>query len=32
MAVVGYRYLFGIHMGVCRGPVDEIVEIRFRRL
>lgn len=28
MAVKGYRYLFGIHMGVCRGPVDEVVEIR----
>lgn len=26
--VVGYRYKFGIHMGVCRGPVDELVEIR----
>lgn len=24
----GYRYKFGIHMGICRGPVDEIVEIR----
>lgn len=26
--VAGYRYLFGIHMGICRGPVDELVEIR----
>ena len=26
--VAGYRYLFGIHMGVCRGPIDELVEIR----
>jgi hypothetical protein len=26
--VAGYRYKFGIHMGVCRGPVDEMVEIR----
>lgn len=26
--VAGYRYLFGIHMGICRGPVDEIREIR----
>lgn len=25
---VGYRYNFGIHMGVCRGPVDELTEIR----
>ena len=24
-AVVGYRYFFGIHMGIGRGPVDEIV-------
>lgn len=23
--VVGYRYFFGIHMGLGRGPVDEIV-------
>jgi Putative phage tail protein len=28
MAVVGYRYLFGLHMGVSRGPVDELVEVR----
>lgn len=26
--LVGYRYLFGIHMGVSRGPVDELVEIK----
>lgn len=26
--VVGFRYLFGIHMGVSRGPVDELVEIK----
>lgn len=25
---VGYRYYFGIHMGIGRGPVDELVEIR----
>ncbi|VFR34580.1 Phage protein [plant metagenome] len=25
---VGYRYLAGFHMGVCRGPVDELVEIQ----
>ena len=24
----GFRYLFGIHMGVCRGPVDEVCEYR----
>ena len=24
----GYRYFFGIHMGLSRGPVDEIIEIR----
>ena len=24
---VGYRYYFGIHMGIGRGPVDELVEI-----
>lgn len=24
----GFRYSFGIHMGVVRGPVDELVEIR----
>jgi hypothetical protein len=26
--VVGYHYYFGIHMGVCRGPIDELVEIQ----
>lgn len=26
--VIGYRYYFGLHMGVCRGPVDELVAIR----
>lgn len=25
---VGYKYFFGIHMGLGRGPVDEIIEIR----
>lgn len=24
----GYRYFFGIHMGLGRGPVDEIVQIK----
>lgn len=24
----GYRYFFGIHMGLSRGPVDEVIEIR----
>lgn len=27
MAVKGYRYYLGIHMGICRGPVDGLVEI-----
>lgn len=26
--VVGYRYLLGLHMGISRGPVDELVEIK----
>lgn len=26
--VAGFRYLFGIHMGISRGPVDELVEIK----
>lgn len=26
--VVGYRYYFGLHMGVCRGPVDQMIAIR----
>lgn len=26
--IAGYKYLFGIHMGICRGPVDELVEVR----
>nr|DAW21678.1 MAG TPA: tail protein [Caudoviricetes sp.] len=26
--VAGHRYYMGVHMGLCRGPVDEIVEIR----
>lgn len=25
---IGYRYFFGIHMGLCRGPIDELVEIK----
>lgn len=24
----GYRYMFGIHMGIARGPVNEIIEIK----
>lgn len=24
----GYSYFFSIHMGICRGPVNEVVEIR----
>ena len=26
--VTGYKYSFGIHMGLGRGPVDEIIEIK----
>lgn len=26
--VVGYRYYFGIHMGIGRGPVDELHEVK----
>lgn len=26
--VIGYRYLLGIHMGISRGPVDELIEIK----
>lgn len=26
--VVGYRYYMGIHAGICRGPVDELCEIK----
>lgn len=26
--IVGYRYSMGVHMGVSRGPVDELVEVR----
>ena len=25
---VGHRYLFGLHMGLSRGPIDELVEIQ----
>jgi hypothetical protein len=25
---IGYRYYFGIHMGIARGPIDELVEIK----
>lgn len=24
----GFRYYFGIFMGICRGPIDELVEIK----
>lgn len=27
-ATTGYKYFFGIHMGMSRGPVDELIEIR----
>lgn len=26
--VVGFRYLFGILMGISRGPVDEVIEVK----
>lgn len=26
--VTGYKYSFGIHMGLSRGPINELVEIR----
>jgi hypothetical protein len=25
---IGYRYFMGIHMGLCRGPIDELREIQ----
>lgn len=25
--VIGYRYLMGIHMGICRGPIDALVQV-----
>ncbi|MBB4819228.1 hypothetical protein HNP29_002618 [Pseudomonas alcaligenes] len=25
---IGYRYFMGIHMGLCRGPINELREIR----
>ncbi len=28
MATAGYKYLLGIHMGICRGPIDSLVEIQ----
>lgn len=27
-AVIGYKYAFGIHMGLSRGPVNELIEIK----
>lgn len=26
--IIGYRYSMGVHMGISRGPVDSLVEIR----
>lgn len=26
--IAGYRYGMSIHMGLCRGPIDELVEIK----
>ncbi len=28
MPTIGFKYLFGIHMGVSRGPADELLEVR----
>ena len=25
---IGYKYFMGLHMGVCRGPIDELLEAR----
>lgn len=25
---IGYKYYMGLHMGMCRGPVDELCEIK----
>ena len=25
---IGYKYFFGIHMGICRGPVNSLVAIK----
>jgi len=27
-AVLGFRYYLSVLMGICRGPVNEIVEVR----
>jgi hypothetical protein len=26
--ITGYKYFMGLHMGLCHGPVDDVVEIR----
>lgn len=26
--IIGYRYSMGVHMGISRGPVDSLVEVR----
>lgn len=26
--VIGYKYYMGMHMGICRGPVDALVKIK----
>jgi putative tail protein len=26
---IGYRYFMGLHFGLCYGPVDEFMEVRF---
>lgn len=30
--IVGYRYHMAMHMGLCRGPVDEIIQINVENL
>jgi len=27
-SVIGYQYSMDVHMGVCRGPVDQVAEVR----
>jgi hypothetical protein len=30
--LIGYRYLMGVHMGLARGPIDELVHIQVGEL
>ena len=25
---IGYKYFMGLHMGICRGPIDALRQIR----